>query len=625
MARIRGLLFALVAAGLLAATAEGASDGNDGRIAFERHAGDTDIYFVDNPRWRTNPDQPLEPRDLTPSSPDSDEENPTWAPSIERPDPSLLAFDSDRPLHGAADRDREIYVLTFDADSFDPNTPPLPVPEPFTDNAGFDDTEPAWAGDPLSGTPPEHTQPPIAFIREIGGNRELFIRSYGSPDPVETNVTQSEADESNPDWSPDGQQLAFERTTPGGVTEVWVARVGYEVVEGGADRYTLSDLRNVTPGQPPSFSPSWFRFSQIPVGAPAPGEESPPDAQSGQPDSCADNEGEANQCLFAPADRIVFAGVDPEGDREIYFASYEDDGTERPYANGSLTSFWQLTDNQVDDSSPAWAPLGGEILFQSRRDGRTRIYWMTQDGEDVQLFPITHDPNADDQNAAWQSLALSAGVRTRRPCGRSSTRPACRRALRISVLPPPGCESDPSLCPPPPPGCESDPSLCPPPPPGCESDPSLCPPPTCSHAGARAANTVVGTDGSDTLVGTNGRDLLCGLGGKDRLIGRGGADILLGAGGRDVLRGGAGPDLIRGGAGRDRLFGEAGVDQLYGGTADDYLRGGPGLDRLFGGAGDDVLHTRDRGPDRIFGGPGQDQATLDRRGDVSSGLEMRGN
>ena len=72
--------------------------------------------------------------------------------------------------------------------------------------------------------------------------------------------------------------------------------------------------------------------------------------------------------------------------------------------------------------------------------------------------------------------------------------------------------------------------------------------------------TQVGTKKRDVLVGTPGRDVLAGLGGGDVLKGKGGRDILCGAGGRDRLLGGRGRDRLLGGKGRDRLRGGPGAD-----------------------------------------------------------------
>jgi TolB protein len=50
----------------------------------------------------------------------------------------------------------------------------------------------------------------IAFDTERGGNSEIYSITWDGSN--ETNITHSAAAEFNPDWSPDGSRLAFERT-----------------------------------------------------------------------------------------------------------------------------------------------------------------------------------------------------------------------------------------------------------------------------------------------------------------------------------------------------------------------------------------------------------------------------
>jgi Tol biopolymer transport system component len=68
----------------------------------------------------------------------------------------------------------------------------------------------------------------------------------------------------------------------------------------------------------------------------------------------------------------------------------------------------QLTDNDADDSEPAWSPDGTRIVFYSNRDGGspldTEIYIMNADGSDQQR--ITHDAGMD-WGPAWRPTSGS--------------------------------------------------------------------------------------------------------------------------------------------------------------------------------------------------------------------------
>ena len=552
--------------------------------------GLSDLYVVDNPAGVSGTQLPAP---ATPPMPDTREGDPTWAPPQDSGDgtpiPPGLAFETND-----GDGDMEIYYWIEGSGG---------EPEPLTDDPA-NDTDPAWAPDwpeNLAGALPNGERPPIAFVR----NGDLFVSSFDGA--VVSNLTSSAAQEAAPDWSPDGRHLAFE-TAANGRREIAVLRVGYE--PGPPAAYTASDLRIVTPGQPPSFTPSWFFYPMLPKDLPPPspgGGEGPagPPVTAG----CTEPDPPEEDCAFAPADRIAFAGPDLDGGMEIFFATYEELDFNRPFADPNRTTHWAVTENSAEDSAPAWSPLGDMLVFERAVGGQPRLHFMEQDGESDRALDMQTVPGAGDRNPAWEPLLNQADVSTRRPCGRFSTRPRCKRAARVATVvcrpgDPPPCPQEPK-CP------DGTAPPCPEPP-ECPADPSACPPPECTRSGG---------PGRDVIRGTAAAEVLCGGGGNDDLLGRGGNDVFRGGGGRDLLRGGAGSDRLEGGGGGDRLFGEAGKDRLYGGAAGDFLVGGPGRDWLFGEGGRDHMDGRDRGRDRLNGGPGTDTAMLGGPRDGLQGVE----
>jgi TolB protein len=142
------------------------------------------------------------------------------------------------------------------------------------------------------------------------------------------------------------------------------------------------------------------------------------------------------------------------------------------------------------DRAPSWSPVGGELVFSSRRDydanrneTDTELYLRsTSAGVDTRLTANT----GDDEDPDWQ--------------------PLCRRgsplADRIE---------------------------------GTSAEDLIC--------GLGAADRIGGRDGADTLFGGPGADRIDGGGGADVLVGESGADVILARDGR--------PDRIACGSGRD--------------------------------------------------------------------------
>jgi Tol biopolymer transport system component len=93
-----------------------------------------------------------------------------------------------------------------------------------------------------------------------------------------------------------------------------------------------------------------------------------------------------------------------------------------------------------------------------------------------------------------------------------------------------------------------------------------------------------GTPRNDRIVGTNLKDVIAGLAGNDTLAGEGDVDIIGGGSGEDRLLGGSFGDFLNGGPGDDLLIGGVDTQDAYA-VHDDVLSGGPGADELRGGVG----------------------------------------
>jgi Ca2+-binding RTX toxin-like protein len=97
-----------------------------------------------------------------------------------------------------------------------------------------------------------------------------------------------------------------------------------------------------------------------------------------------------------------------------------------------------------------------------------------------------------------------------------------------------------------------------------------------------------GTSGADTIYGTPYNDIIYGFGGNDAIFGGAGNDVIYGGPGNDAIGGGPGNDVIYGGPGNDVLSGGPGNDTIYGGPGRDKIGCGPGNDTAYIGPGDTV-------------------------------------
>ena len=106
-----------------------------------------------------------------------------------------------------------------------------------------------WDGDP--DWSPDGTQ--IAFASERGDDSEIFVSSVDGKDM--TQITRNDVDDDGPAWSPDGRLIAFESEVRG-PWDVWVA----EADGNGARRVTRSPGWDEYPDWAPDGK--WIVFSR---------------------------------------------------------------------------------------------------------------------------------------------------------------------------------------------------------------------------------------------------------------------------------------------------------------------------------------------------------------------------
>ena len=591
---------ALLFAGLvLPAAAPAVIQGGEGKIAFQRMnpgTGDWDIWIRDarqpecsdgadndsdgasdystdpqspgDPQCLSTDDhdeaipgtQPLRTQRLPASAAGANDTEPAWShpdcalfpclPSAGDPRNSftdveqVLAFASDR---GAPGGPRDIYAADSDTNAQDPT--PDRIPWNLTGHPADDDSPSLWGGEAEGGTIAYR----MAFdSNRVSGNRDIWAMNFQG-DPLSPGsqqvcrMTTDQAADSNPEWSPDGRHIAFERQT-GGETQIWVADVGFSAEGWNSQSCPARNARLVTPDRPPdlpdqpaSFEPTWFEW--------------PGDATVAQ--------------------RIAFSGPEDGPDSNLHFLEQSSPlaAPTTPFADGANFTQASVFYEPSEDRSPSWSPNGDGLVFASNRAGTSDLYFLDQSG-DGPPAPLTAGA-AEDLNPALQPLPFSAAVKGFRVCGRVCR--ARRRAARgtpvtaaTTTTPQQPTTDD-----------RSDPRRAD----GCTVAGG---PGRNRLRGTGAADVICGLGGNDTLIGLGGNDVLRGGGGRDRLLGQAGRDQLYGGSGRDSMFGGSGDDLLAGGSGRDRVFGDGGADR--------FLARGGGRDVVSGGSGSDMalVDRRDR-------------------------------
>jgi Tol biopolymer transport system component len=273
------LLF--LASGLLPAEPSAQTTSPEGKIVFVK-LGDIWVMNADGTN-QTN---------LT-NTPDTIESLPAWSP-----DGTKIAFtrlDADFAILG------DIWVMDADGSNQTNLTPTAP------DANNFDEYQPTWA--------PSGTR--LAFVREVSKEdlpgqivseqSDIFV--MGAIGDNATNITQTEADERDPAWSPDGAKIAFSGVRAGGDEILTMDPDGQneEILTGdGTDAFDVA----------PDWSPDGTKV-------------------------VFQKESQVGGCCDPP--EIWAVNRDGSGDTN-------------------------LTSHPSNDTGPSWSPDGSEITFSSDRD-----------------------------------------------------------------------------------------------------------------------------------------------------------------------------------------------------------------------------------------------------------------
>jgi len=196
----------------------------------------------------------------------------------------------------------------------------------------------------------------ITFESKRDGNTEIYIMN--SDGSSQMNLTNNLAEDDDPTFSPDGQQIAFASTRDG----------NYEIYVMNSDgsnqtRLTSHSANDLTP----AFSPDGTKITFA-------------SARAGNLEIYVMNTDGSNPIRLTNNPAIDRApAFSPDGTK-ITFRSNRDGNDEIYLMNADGLNPINLTNNLADDFGPAFSPDGAKIAFTSTRDGNDEVYAMNIDG-----------------------------------------------------------------------------------------------------------------------------------------------------------------------------------------------------------------------------------------------------
>lgn len=302
-----------------------------------------------------------------------------------------------------------------------PTATAVPAPASATPTSAPDSPQ-ATVTAPSTAAPAPEGQ--IVFYSERDGNAEIYVMA---PDgSALQRLTQNDADDMTPAWSPDGQFIVFESDRDDPQPRKCFPNCNYNLYVMNADG---SASRRLTTFPGPEGHASWspdgarvvFEADRNGDGK---GELYTVSISGGEPQPLLDDKYNNRAADWSPDGRQLAFMSDRDGALDIYvmdsdgsaikkivdtgvndyFPDWSPDGQQLAFfaadwptvkqdiyvVNADGSGLRKLTDTpRTVDEDPRWSPDGRQIVFQSDRSGAFDIYMMNADGSNPQ--PLTRN------------------------------------------------------------------------------------------------------------------------------------------------------------------------------------------------------------------------------------------